>query len=80
MGRYTKEDIKSSLDLSEYGPGEYQLPLIVIPPDDVRVVGLPINIDVRIKQLEAVGPTTSPDQNNPGNVQGGASDNNDEEQ
>ncbi len=77
---YTKDDIKFSLDLTGYEPGEYQLPLIITPPEDVRVVGSPINIDVRIKQLEAPVPTNEPDQNGPGNTQGGASNNTDENQ
>ena len=61
---YTKEDIKFSLDLTGYGTGEYRLPLTVIPPTDVRVVGEAINIDVRIKQLEAGDIAPSPDHGN----------------
>ena len=76
---YTKEDIKFSLDLTGYGTGEYQLPLTIIPPADVRVVGEPINIDVRIKQLETGEATPTPSHDNSGTAGEGTSNSTTEE-
>lgn len=76
---YTKEDIKFSLDLTGYGTGEYQLPLTIIPPADVRVVGEPINIDVRIKQLETGEATPTPSHDNSGTAGEGNSNSTTEE-
>lgn len=54
---YTESDIKkvlkASLDLSGYAEGEYTLPLTITAPKDTRVVNEPININIRIKKLEA---------------------------
>lgn len=75
---YTKEDIKFWLDLTEYGPGEYRLPLIVTLPEDVRVVGSPINIDIRIKELEDVGDINTPGQDQVENTPQSTSQTNDE--
>ena len=68
---YTKDDIKFTLNLSGYAAGEYRLPLIVVPPNDVRVVGGPITIDIKIKQLEneaTPSPNPTPEPTNPGDT------------
>ena len=48
-----KSDIKATLDLSGYSEGEYTLPLMIIPPNNVKVKNSPINVKVSIKKLEA---------------------------
>lgn len=65
---YTKDDIKFTLNLSGYREGEYRLPLTVIPPEDVRVVGGPITLDIQIKKLLVETPSPSPTPNEGGGV------------